>query len=365
MNVMAQKPKRSAGIDIYKILCMFFVIWFHFSDHGSVQISANDAVTVNWLVIAISRIFGGICNCTFVLCTGYFLCTKKFNVERILKLWLEVWFYSVLCGTIAFIIKIEPVSKKSILAMLMPFTFNQYWFFTDYVILILLSPVINMLIEKMDKKQHLCLVAFCFLINTYFPTLGIVHGVSKFNYMFVFLYLLAAYLKKYGQELRVKNSLYGWIGIVCFILEIVSIFFIRFRNVRLGKNTEFWIYIWGMDRLPCVLTSVFFFIWFSNLKIKNNKFIGFFSSSLFAVYLLHIGRLWKLFFRILFNNENTYYNNLMVPQIIVCSLTIFFGAIFLDKIRIIFFEKPVLSILKRIKNKLKYSKLCYNEVDKA
>lgn len=364
MEKEVSKTERSAGIDIYKILCMFFVIWFHFSDHGSIQITANDEITFNWLVIAISRIFGGICNCTFVLCTGYFLCTKKFNAERIIKLWLEVWFYSVVCGIIAFALKIEPLTKKSILTMLMPFTFNQYWFFTDYLILILLSPVINLLIEKMDKQQHLCLVAFCFLINTYFPTMGISHGIRKFDYMFFFLYILAAFFRKYSSELKLKNSTYGWLGIACFILEIVSIFVVRYKNTMVEKNSDFWIFIWGMEKLPCVLTSVFLFLWFSNLKIKYNKFIGFLSSSLFSVYLLHIGRLWKLFYRILFNNEHTYYTNYMFPQIILCSVTIFFSAILFDKVRIIIFEKPVIHLLKHIKEKLIKSNLCYNE-DKA
>lgn len=197
MEKIVLKTERSAGIDIYKILCMFFVIWFHFSDHGSVLITANDEITFNWLVIAIS-----------------------------------------------------------------------------------------------------------------------------------------------------------------------SIFVVRFGNIMLGKNKEFWIFICGMEKLPCVLTSVFLFLWFSNLKIKYNKFIDFLSSSLFAVYLLHIGRLWKLFFRILFNNENTYYTNYMFAQIILCSVTIFFGAILFDKVRIAIFEKPIIHLLKTIKEKFIKSNLCYNE-DKA
>lgn len=195
---------------------------------------------------------------------------------------------------ISIALKIEPLALSSVLPMLLPFTLNQYWFFTDYLILILLSPVINLLIEKMDKKQHLCLIIFCFLINTYFPTFGITLGVNKFSYTFFFLYILAAYLKKYRPDLKFKNSLYGWLGLFCFFLEIVTIFIARFINIRLvkfGQSMVFDFFIWPMDKLPCVLTSVFLFIWFSNLKIKYNKFIGFLSSSLFAVYLLHIGKL--------------------------------------------------------------------------
>ena len=110
-------------------------------------------------------------------------------------------------------------------------------------------------------------------------------------------------------------------------------------------------FIWGMEQLPCVMTSITFFIWFSNLKIKYNSLIGFISSSLFSVYLLHIGSLWKLFFRILFNNEHTYYTKLMFPQMILCSVTIFIGAILIDKVRIYLIEKNVLKFYQKIKKK--------------
>ena len=176
------------------------------------------------------------------------------------------------------------------------------------------------------------------------------YGVIKFNYMFFFLYILAAYLRKYTPEKNVKNYVFGSMGILFFIIEILSIFCIRYHNLKTGNQTEFWKYIWGMEKLPCVLTSVSFFIFFANLKVKYNKIIGFISSSLFAVYLLHIGRLWKLFFRILFNNEKTFYTNLMLPQIILCSVSIFTVAILLDKVRIYVFERPLFAFFQK-KNK--------------
>ncbi|MBQ3922434.1 MAG: acyltransferase family protein, partial [Spirochaetales bacterium] len=248
MESVIVKNERNIGIDIYKILCMFFVIWFHFSDHGTIQITANDEITFNWLILAISRIFGGICNCVFVLCTGYFLCMKKFSLERIIKLWLEVLFYSILSEIIAFVVKIEPFSIKTILRMFMPFTFNVYWYFTDYIILILISPLINLIIDKIDKKQHLCLLIFCFLISTYFPTFEMYHDVSKFSYMFFFLYILAAYLRKYKPEVKFKNSIYGLLGMACFILEILSIFVVRYYNIKYGDNKRVDYFVWGMNK---------------------------------------------------------------------------------------------------------------------
>ena len=344
--------ERNAGIDLYKILCMFFVICFHFSDHGSVQITANDEISLNWIVLAVSRVFGGICNCAFVLSTGYFLCEKKASLTRIARLWLQVLFYSILCGTAAFLMGLEPLSLVSLAKMLLPVTFAEYWYFTDYIILVLASPLINLLLDKMDRRQHLFLVAFCFLITVWFPAFGILYVSGKFNFCFFFLYILAAYLRKYRPEDRFGASVYGWLGGAFFLLEVLSIFAVRVYDSISGANRPFWSFVWGMDRLPCIMTSLFLFIFFSKLRLRNNKLIAFVTPSLFAVYLLQIGRLWKLWFRVLFDNEGTYGTKLMIPQLVLCSAVIFASAILIDKIRMYAFERPLLALIRKCTGRL-------------
>lgn len=338
---------RNAGIDLYKILCMFLVVSFHFSDHGSVQIAAGDELTLNWGVLAVSRVFGGICNCAFVLSTGYFLCEKKAGFARVARLWLQVLFYSVLCGTAAFLMGFEPFSVTLLVKMFLPLTFAEYWYFTDYVILVLASPLINLLLDKMDRNQHLFLVAFCFLIIVWFPAFGILYVPGKFNFCFFFLYIVAAYLRKYRPGDRLGAAVYGWLGGAFFFLEVLSIFAVRVYDRITGDDRPFWSFVWGMDRFPCVMTSVFLFIFFSRLRLRGSRLAGSVASSLFAVYLLQIGRLWKLWFRVLFNNERTYGTNLMIPQILLCSAVIFMSAILIDKIRIHAFERPLLALLKK------------------
>lgn len=242
---------------------------------------------------------------------------------------------------------LEPFSVTSLVRMLLPVTFSEYWYFTDYVILILASPLINLLLDKTDRTQHLFLVAFSFLITVWFPAFGILYAPGKFNLCFFFLYILAAYLRKHGPGDRLGASAYGWLGGAFFLLEVLSIFAVRAYDRITGDDRPFWSFVWGMDRFPCVMTSVFLFIFFSRLRLRNNRIIASLASSLFAVYLLHIGRLWKLWFRVLFDNGKTYGTNLMIPQILLCSAVIFASAILIDKIRIHAFERPLLALLKK------------------
>ena len=93
--------KRNIGIDLLKIICMFMVIAFHYSDHGSVSLSATAPITFNWVILATCRIWGGICNAVFMLVTGYYLSRdKKFSWKKVIRLYMQVSFFTLLCGVI-------------------------------------------------------------------------------------------------------------------------------------------------------------------------------------------------------------------------------------------------------------------------
>lgn len=339
-----KNQERNTGLDLFKILCMFFVIWFHYSDHGNIQLKPDDHITFNWCILAVSRIFGGICNCAFVLTTGYFLFEKKFNLEKIIKLYLQVWFYSVFCGVISYSIKTDVITIESIIKMLFPLTFNQYWYFSTYIILIIFSPYLNILINSIDKKQHILLIIMCGLFFSVLPTfkLFLWLGVKNIE-IFVFLYIAGSYLKKYG--VNVSKLTFGILGIFGVFIEVISIFCVKFFL----KADDMFYFVWGMEKMPCIFTSLALFMYFSKIRIKENRLFNFIMVSLFGVYLFHIGRLHTMWFQIIFDNSETYNTNLMIIQIIVCSMTIFISSILIDKIRIICFETPIMEFIDKIK----------------
>ena len=87
MNGASDRQERIYGLDLYRILCMFFVIAYHFSFHGNVTVSCAQEVTFNWAVLAIARIFGALCNGGFMLTSGYFLYRKRFRARTVFRLW--------------------------------------------------------------------------------------------------------------------------------------------------------------------------------------------------------------------------------------------------------------------------------------
>ena len=113
---------------------MIWIIMFHYSDHGTLDMGTAD-VNLNWVILALACIGGGLGNCVYVIISGYMLVDKKFTVKRIIKLWLEVWFYSVTIGFICYATGITEFSLRGVVRMLFPVVFNEYWYMSAYTIL--------------------------------------------------------------------------------------------------------------------------------------------------------------------------------------------------------------------------------------
>ena len=330
---------------------MFFVIAFHFSDHGNVIVSCAQEVTFNWAVLAIVRIFGAICNCAFMLISGYFFYQKRFNFKNIFRLWLEVWFYSVIIGIICYILKTEPFTIKSLIKMLFPFTFNQYWFFSTYIVIYMFFPFFNRLIDGLSKRQHQTIIVLGIFFISFFSTFTHANWIIGTNNISIFavLYVTGAYLNKY--DVCVFKRKIAIISVFLIALEIISIFGMRVVYRYTGMDSVSY-FVWGTHKILPVLTSIALFLLFKQVRIRHTKIISLLSSSVFGVYLFHIGRLNVFLFQKLFDDSATYNTGLLFPQMIAAMCSIFAIGILFDKIRICLFEKPVLKILNSFLDKI-------------
>lgn len=338
--------ERNYGLDLYKVLCMFFVIAFHFSDHGNINIDCTQPITTNWNILAISRIFGGICNCAYILISGYFLYKKQFNLKTVVRLWLEVWFYSVVIGIICYLIGTTPFTIKNFIEMIFPFTFNQYWFFSTYIVVYLFFPYLNKLVDSLTQKQHKGLIITGLFFTSFMPTFAKADWLNSSNSipLFIILYFIGAYINKFSIKLSKKQSII--LPILLLSAEICSIYAMRLVY-SLSGHDKITYFIWGSNKFLVVVTSVALFLTFKDMQIKTNKIIPFLSSSVFGVYLFHIGRFNVFLFKYLFDNSITYNTNLLFPQLLIAMCTIFVSGILFDKIRIILFEKNILKLIDR------------------
>ena len=89
----------------------------------------------------------------------------------------------------------------------MPLLSGRYWFYNTYFVLILLSPFINKLIVALSKDEFKKLLLIFFVLWVLIP---FVHGLKAIEMSnlgwFVFLYLIAAYIRFFKEDFTKKNN---------------------------------------------------------------------------------------------------------------------------------------------------------------
>lgn len=344
-----ENNNRNSGLDLFKSLCMLFVIAFHFTDHGNIELSCSQPLTFNWCLLSGTWMFGGICNCSFMLMSGFFLYGKKTKFRSLFKLWLQVFFYSVGSGIILY--NLKAISLKGLLLCFLPITINQYWYFSAYILIYLFFPFINKFVSCMSKKALMSLLMLSFLCFSVYYTIfytrwmeGTVHIL-----LFLFMYIAGAYVRKFSIQPKFRRVLLIAGGTV--FLEFLSTLFMRGYYKLTGIDIV-WYLVYESEKVFPVITSVLLFLLFKQLKPYGGKIWNFLSTSVFGVYLLHIGLLNSLFFKVIFDNSSTFYSSELLSQLVLAMISLFFIGIIVDKIRIILFEKPLLILLSPLLEKV-------------
>lgn len=346
--------QRNAGIEIMRIVAMLWIIAFHFTDHGTVLFNKVDNISLNWGFLALGRMGGGIGNCLFVLISGYLLFEKEFRLRRVLKLWLEVLFYSIVCGLISIYVGTDSFSFDTVRRIFTPISSDEYWFMTTYVLLMLLSPFIQRMLSNLSKKEFQAFIFLSFILFSLLPTLGCIFpkvlDYERFlvdqNRLFIFivLYSIGAYFRAHGDLFSKKVMVYT--GMITFFILYMSFYVIY--NINLGGELQYdpSALAWGLEKAPVVLLAVAIFSYMITLPVKMHRVIAFFSSSVFAVYLLHIGRLRTLLFKV-FDDSVVFQTYYFVIWYIFSVAVIFIGAVLIDKLRILLVEHLVQRMLGR------------------
>ena len=347
------RQERIYGLDLYRTLCMFFVIAYHFSFHGNTVVSCAQEVTFNWVVLAIARIFGALCNGGFMLTSGYFLYRKRFRARTVFRLWLEVWFYSVGLGIVCGLLGAGSFTAKGLIKMLFPFTFNQYWFFSTYIVMYLIFPFLNRCINGLSQRQHRAAIVMGIVLVPIFATFTGARWIIGTNSLAIFIvfYFIGAYFNRYDVCVPIQRS--AVMVVCCILLEVLSLFAMRLFYDLTGMDDVAYL-VWNQNKILPVVTSIALFLFFKQVRVRHTGLLTFLSSSLFGVYLLHEGEGESkvILFRHIFDNSATYATPMLLPQMLFAMCAIFAAGILIDKIRICIFERPFLQIADPILRKI-------------
>ena len=295
-----QKPKkaqRMANLELLRCIAMMMVIVLHYLGKSELLVdlteeSLGSVGTAAWFlesfcIVAVNA---------YMLISGYFLCMSTYKVSRLVKLYLQVWFYSVGVGVLAIATGIFPrqeVTIHDLLTFVFPVSMEHYWFITAYVFLYILLPFMGGALRRMTKGQMqialgTLLAVFCMLKSVLPVRLEKdLQGYDCLWYLCVFV--TAAYLRRFGLPFlqKMKNSLLLYVGGCVAVFGLTM----GLRQVYLRTGSLDRILGIGMEYnhvLP-FLAAVGLFGLFALLKVgeRAGTFINRIAPYTLGVYLLH------------------------------------------------------------------------------
>lgn len=291
-NQLIASKTRNANLDILRIISMFLIVLLHSVDHsGVLEASTSSGDFINWYTQSIFMFTRLAVNC-YVLISGYFLVKSQFNFKKLLKLWIDVTFYSFIIKLIFMISEPSSVSITSLLSSFFSVTTGRYWFITIYFGLYLLSPFINKMISALTKNQHLKLLVVLFILLS--VTISIHPSIAGMNAgdgwgltWFIFLYLSAAWIRLYYSP---KYNKFVFLGIYAFLSISVGTALFITQKYDIAFLTNIISNLYRYDSIPVYFSSICLFLFFIDCNIKSNifsKFITKISALTLGVYLIH------------------------------------------------------------------------------
>lgn len=284
--------QRNANMDLLRIVSMLLIIFLHSIDHSGVLEAAVPGTGMYYYVY-FGYYLAQVCVNCFVLLSGYFMIESKFRPSKLISLWLEVVFYSLVIRIIFFITGQKAFSVVSLFSCFLPVMTGRYWFITIYFGLYLISPFLNIAIKAMTKKQFTALNVVLFLLfsawNSLYPSMaGMNSGGGWGLAWFVVLYCAAAWFRLY-RENDAKNT---WQGILVFsVIPIcVTIFLWIANTMNIGIAQRIIHHWYSYNAVPAYLMSLGLLDFFIHVKVKNqliSKLATKIAPLTLGVYLIH------------------------------------------------------------------------------
>ena len=299
------KPEsnRNYSIDLIKVVAVIFVLLFHYADHGVVDLYSVP-YSLNWCVLALLKSGGAIGNSLFILITGYLSYGRQKKNSNLLALYIEVLFYSITLGLIYMLYTGKILAGKDLIRMVFPVTFNLYWYFSSYIVLFLLMPYIDVMMDNINRKQTRKLLIIGVLLFSLLPTFTTTQWLTNINNLFIMgvMYLIGYYIKKYNPKVSM---------ITCDIVLFLSVTFLLTTEIflKLKTNLDPLYFAVNMNRTPLVVISLALFFILLN-KTPPTVFVKFFvliSKHAFGIYLIHIGWIRKIIYKDIFSNGGGYF----------------------------------------------------------
>jgi surface polysaccharide O-acyltransferase-like enzyme len=337
---------RQSNFELLRGVLMFMVVGLHviglgiLSSNSPISFQETNFITGN----LVESFFVVAVNC-FILISGYWGIRASF--KKLLALCIPVLFYSVMLHS-----TIEYFNSNFNLKSFLGYFVPQYWFVKSYILLFLLSPLLNKILVNIQKRELefiLLIGVFLFvMLPSSFSLIPNDRGFGIFN--FSLLYMVGYYLRNFWNK-NIHKSFYISIYVLsCLCIFMLNYLTAKYMNYNKGWMSRFYAY----DTCLVYMGAISLFLCFKSFNIRK-AIINKLSPSFFYIYIIHENPSVR---NILYEKLDCpqYYNSsYWIFHTLFSCIVIFFGCLIIDVIRRLLFstvENNLINILD-----IKYQKI--------
>lgn len=342
-----QKTPRNSAVELLRILAMGMIVLSHICVHSGFD-STYSMMTVNRLFVQFGYL-GNLGVALFVLISGYFQCTAGFRPQSVTRLLAQVWFYSLSLFLVCRFGFGYAYSREMLWQVFFPTIFNEYWFFTAYLVLLLLSPFLNVMLRSLTRQQHQTMLGVMVLLWSVIPTFTKQPMYAAEIPQFLLYYCLGAYFRLHPDNVFRKQGLRWAAAIGAFVLlyalTMVLGYCERFTPEAFGAALRFY----DRNSLLILTAAAGLFSLAVYSKPFTNRLVNTVAGCTFGVYLIHDNPvvrslLWKDWL-----NWNDYFTSgSFIPRLILSVLLVFTVCTLIEWLR----QKTVAKPLEKLTDKL-------------
>lgn len=349
-SVTSGPSQRQSNFELLRILAMFFVLVVH-ADFNALEIP-NRADILDTPAQSFFRIlieFTAIISVNlFVLISGWF--GIRPTIRGFLKLIFQVVFFGLAIYGLSLIMGRELFSLKDLWHNATIGFRPELWFVPAYIGLYILSPVLNIFVanapERLLRNVILAFIAFEVLIE--WVILNYSPFMMGYNTMaFVVLYLLAQWLRKFGNA-KIQTSMAWLLFIIPIVINTLICFFCRKNNVPLVTSL-----LICYNNPLVIIQSAALLVLFARLRPFSSRLINWISSGVFSVYLVncnpYIYTKYKYYCEAIFYQTSGF---LSLLGLLAFILVFLIGCVIIDKL----IREPIWNLLSLLFGKNSYGK---------
>ncbi len=286
------RRERSSNMELLRIVTMFFVLVVHTTFHqfGYPRANLVQADPLSWTLLSTVHASAIGCVDIFILISGWF--GIRATLQGGLRLLFQLFFLVSVANIGVSLITGGCAETWGEIGK----SYISYWFINSYILLYIISPVLNAYVAQASERDFRHLLIVFFIVHTLMEEFSddIRWGYSVIS--FVGLYLLARYLRLYLApriaHWRRRVFLMGYLAyIALFVILVMSAAYI------VPQHTKGIAYYMSSYANPFVIIgSVSLLLYFSRLRIQN-RLINWLAAGSLAAYLLHQNRFIRPYFR--------------------------------------------------------------------